>query len=284
MASDSDTGDNITDYALSGGTDQALFSIGSTSGVLTFQAAPNYEDPQDANTDNAYLVVVQATSGTGDREKTGTQTITVTVMDANEQPDKPATPTVMATSGTTDSLDVTWTEPGLNGGPAIIGYGVQYRVVPSVTWVDWTHTSPATTTMITGLMASTEYQVRVQALNGETPSAWSDPSVAVPTNAAANNAPVFPETAPTREVAGEQRGGRRRRRAGDGGRRRHRRHAGSYTLEGTPTRRRSTSIRTSGQIKTTEYRRVTYDYEATQNSYSVTVTASDGTASATRST
>ena len=139
-ASDSDTGDNITDYALSGGTDQALFSIGSTSGVLTFQAAPNYEDPQDANTDNAYLVVVQATSGTGDREKTGTQTITVTVMDANEQPDKPATPTVTATSGTTDSLDVTWTAPGLNGGPAIIGYGVQYRVVSSVTWVDWTHT------------------------------------------------------------------------------------------------------------------------------------------------
>ena len=79
-ASDSDTTDDITGYALSGGADQALFSI-NNSGVLTFQAAPNYEDPQDANTDNAYVVVVQATSGTGDREQTGTQTITVTVMD-----------------------------------------------------------------------------------------------------------------------------------------------------------------------------------------------------------
>ena len=41
--------------------------------MLTFLTAPDYEDPQDANTDNAY----QATSGTGDREQTGTQTITV---------------------------------------------------------------------------------------------------------------------------------------------------------------------------------------------------------------
>ena len=79
-ASDGDTGDEVTGYALSGGADRALFSI-NDSGVLTFQAAPDYEDPQDANTDNAHVVVVQATSGTGDREKTGTQTITVTVMD-----------------------------------------------------------------------------------------------------------------------------------------------------------------------------------------------------------
>ena len=277
-ASDSDAGDAITDYALSGGTDQALFSIGSTSGVLTFQAAPNYEDPQDANTDNAYLVVVQATSGTGDREQTATQTITVTVMDANEQPDTPATPTVMATSGTTDSLDVTWTEPGLNGGPAIIGYGVQYRVVPSVTWVNWTHSGTGTTTMITGLTASTEYQVRVQALNGETPSAWSDPSVAVPTNAAANNAPVFSETAPTRGVAensaaGVDVGAAVTATDADPG------DTLTYTLEGTDVASFDI-VSTSGQIQTKTG--VTYDLRGDQeSSYEVTVKASDGTASAT---
>ena len=81
-ASDSDMGDEVTGYVLSGGADQALFAIDGTSGALTFQTAPNYEDPQD--TDNAYLVEVQATSGTGDREQTGTQTITVTVMNADE--------------------------------------------------------------------------------------------------------------------------------------------------------------------------------------------------------
>ena len=190
MASDDDMDDDITGYALSGGADQALFSIGSTSGVLTFQAAPNYEDPQDANTDNAYVVVVRATSGTGARVKTADQTITVTVMDEDEQPDTPAKPTVTATSGSSTSLDVSWTEPGLNGGPEIIGYEVQYQSRASATdaWsagVDWTHTG-TTTTAITGPTADTEYQVQVKALNGETPSAWSDYSDAVSTNSAAD--------------------------------------------------------------------------------------------------
>ena len=83
-ASDSDTGDEITGYVLSGGADQALFAIGSTSGVLTFQAAPNYENPQDADTDNAYEVTVQATGGTEGRVLTETQTITVAVTNADE--------------------------------------------------------------------------------------------------------------------------------------------------------------------------------------------------------
>ena len=83
-ASDSDTGDDITGYALSGGADQALFAIDGTNGALTFQAPPNYEDPQDADTDNAYVVEVQATGGTGDRELTAPQTITVTVTNADE--------------------------------------------------------------------------------------------------------------------------------------------------------------------------------------------------------
>ena len=82
-ASDSDTDDEVTGYALSGGADQALFSI-NDSGVLTFQAAPNYEDPEDAGTNNAYEVTVQATSGTGGRVQTNTQPITVTVTNADE--------------------------------------------------------------------------------------------------------------------------------------------------------------------------------------------------------
>ena len=277
VASDNDAGDDITGYALSGGADAGFFSIGPTSGALTFDDAPNFEDAQDQGADNAYEVTVQATSGTGDREQTGTQTITVTVTDADEQPDTPAKPTVTATSGTIDSLDVTWTEPGLNGGPAIIGYGVQYRVVESLTWRDWTHTGSATTTTITGLTASTEYQVQVQALNGETPSAWSDPSGAVPTNAAANNAPVFSETAPTREVAensgtGVDVGTAVTATDADAG------DTLTYTLEGTDVASFDI-VSTSGQIQTKSG--VTYDYEATKNSYEVAVKASDGTASAT---
>ena len=118
-AVDNDTGDDITGYAITGGADQALFEIVASTGVLTFKAAPNFEDPKDSGTDNTYEVTVEAASGAGDREATATRTFTVTVTDAAEQPVKPAKPTLAAISDSTTSLTATWVEPGLNGGPAI---------------------------------------------------------------------------------------------------------------------------------------------------------------------
>ncbi len=80
-ATDDDADDSITGYAITGEADRSFFSIGATSGELTFKTAPNFEDAQDQDTGNDYVVEVQATSGTGTREKTATQTITVTVTD-----------------------------------------------------------------------------------------------------------------------------------------------------------------------------------------------------------
>ncbi len=48
VAADSDSGDDITGYAITGGADQTFFSIGATSGALTFDAAPNFEDAKDS--------------------------------------------------------------------------------------------------------------------------------------------------------------------------------------------------------------------------------------------
>ena len=91
VATDADSGDNVT-YEVTGGADQAKFSIGSTSGALTFNTAPNYESPTDAAStspsnaagNNEYIVAVTATGGTGDREMTAVQTITVTVTNEEE--------------------------------------------------------------------------------------------------------------------------------------------------------------------------------------------------------
>ena len=182
-AVDNDTGDDITGYAITGGADQALFEIGATDGVLSFKTAPNFEDSKDSGANNTYEVTVEATSGAGDREATATQAFTVTVTDAAEQPDTPAKPTLEAISDSTTSLTATWVEPGLNGGPAIAGYNVQYRERPDGTWMDFAHDGTAVTATITGLTANTQYQVRVQALNGETPSEWSSPSDAERTTA-----------------------------------------------------------------------------------------------------
>ena len=178
-ADDAADGDTLT-YTLEG-TDPDSFDIVSTSGQIRTKAGVTY----DYETTSSYSVTVKADDGNGG---TDTITMTITVTDVDERPDKPAKPTVTAISGSTTSLDVSWTEPGLNGGPEITGYEVLYQSRASTTdpWssgVDWPHTGTTTTTAITGLMADTEHRVQVRALNGETASDWSDPSDAVSTNA-----------------------------------------------------------------------------------------------------
>ena len=69
-------------YSISGGADQLLFSINASTGVLSFSAAPNFEAPIDAGTNNVYDLIVQASNGT----LIDTQAIAVTVGDANEFP------------------------------------------------------------------------------------------------------------------------------------------------------------------------------------------------------
>src|ERR671922_211181 len=78
-ATDPDAGTTLT-YSISGGADATKFSIGPTSGVLTFVTAPNYEAPTDANGDNVYEVTVKASDGS----LFDTQAISVTVTDVEE--------------------------------------------------------------------------------------------------------------------------------------------------------------------------------------------------------
>ncbi len=172
LATDSDGDDDVTGYAITGGADQAFFSIVPASGALTFKTAPNFEDAKDQGTNNTYVVTVQATSGMGERVKTATQTITVTVTDVNtEAPGKPAAPTVSPASVT--SLTVTWTAPS-NAGPAITDYDVQYRAGTSGAWSDGTHNGTAITATLTGLSENTSYQVQVRATNDEGTGSWSE--------------------------------------------------------------------------------------------------------------
>ena len=172
VAADSDSEDDITGYAITGGADQALFEIGATDGALTFKTAPNFEAPSDTDTNGSYMVTVEATSGADEREKTAAQTITVTVTDVSgEAPGKPAAPAVAAASVT--SLTVTWTAPA-NAGPAITDYDVQYREGTSGSWTDGGHTGAATTATLTGLSENTSHQVQVRATNDEGTGSWSD--------------------------------------------------------------------------------------------------------------
>ncbi|HSF60441.1 MAG TPA: DUF1996 domain-containing protein, partial [Gaiellaceae bacterium] len=77
-ASDGD-GQTIT-YSISGGADAARFAISSSTGVLTFVNAPNFEAPTDVGQNNVYDVNVQASDGGSD----DTQAISVAVADVAE--------------------------------------------------------------------------------------------------------------------------------------------------------------------------------------------------------
>ena len=80
MATDPDTGQTLS-YSISGGADAGKFTIGSSTGALSFVTAPNFELPTDAGGNNVYDVIVQVSDGHGGID---TQAIAVTVTDVVE--------------------------------------------------------------------------------------------------------------------------------------------------------------------------------------------------------
>jgi hypothetical protein len=88
-ATDQDTPAQTLTYSLAGGADQGKFSINSSSGVLTFNTAPNFEAPTDTGGDNGYDVIVRVTDN-GSPNLHDDQAITVHVQDVNEAPDTAA--------------------------------------------------------------------------------------------------------------------------------------------------------------------------------------------------
>ncbi|MCA9086798.1 MAG: cadherin repeat domain-containing protein, partial [Planctomycetaceae bacterium] len=85
VATDEDVPSQALTYSISGGADQALFTINATSGELTFVAAPNFEIPGDVGGDNVYNVQVTV-SDSGVGNLTDVQSFVVTVTDVDELP------------------------------------------------------------------------------------------------------------------------------------------------------------------------------------------------------
>ena len=68
-------------YSLTGGTDQALFSIDAATGLVSFIAAPDFENPGDAGGDNIYDIQVTVTDLNG---ASVAQNIQIEVLDQDE--------------------------------------------------------------------------------------------------------------------------------------------------------------------------------------------------------
>lgn len=70
-------GDQLLEFSLVGGADVSLFSIDASTGVLSFNAAADFENPGDDGGNNIYDVVVQVSDGVD----SVTQALAVTVTD-----------------------------------------------------------------------------------------------------------------------------------------------------------------------------------------------------------
>lgn len=79
-STDADAGDTKT-FSITGGTDAGKFTINSSTGVLTFVSAPDYENPTDAGANNVYNVEVTVTDSQG---ATDMQAIAVTITNVND--------------------------------------------------------------------------------------------------------------------------------------------------------------------------------------------------------
>ena len=163
-----DADDDTLTYSMEG-DDEASFDFDASTRQITTKTGVTY----NYEATNTYSVTVTADDG---NDSTATVAVTINLTDVAEKSAKPAKPRLAAVTGTPTSLTATWRKPGLNGGPEITGYNLQYKLSSASMWSDFTHSGTEVTATITGLTAGMSYQVRVQAKNGETDSDWSDAS------------------------------------------------------------------------------------------------------------
>lgn len=153
-ATDADLPAQALTYSLVGGADQELFNI-TSGGVLTFQSPPDFENPGHSN---VYVVQVQASDGSG---RTATQTISVTVTDANDNPVFTTPSSITVDGSTNDVLTVMASDADV---PAQI---VTYSIVGGVDQDFFTITTGGILTFdLPGLPEPGTYTVDVQASDG----------------------------------------------------------------------------------------------------------------------
>ena len=163
-ATDPDGDDTLT-YSLEG-TDADRFEIVASTGQIRSRAGERY----DYEERRSYSVTVRVS----DDAVTVTIAVTIEVDDnTDETPLPPSAPTVMTRTGSATELDIAWHAPGNRGRPDIVGYDLRYGTSTETGWSPRPQIVAATSAVIGGLAADTEYQVQVRATNADGDGDWS---------------------------------------------------------------------------------------------------------------
>ncbi len=149
-------------------------------------------------------------SGEPAREDIGTSTIRITVTDNGTPPfssvadfnltvvaTNPGLPTDLTLTAGDGQIGASWTVPTDNGGGALTGYDVAYKLAAENNWTDAGHSGTGVTATLDQLVNGRNYNVRVRAVNNANKSSsWAEESVSL------NRAPQPPtiDPAPTATV------------------------------------------------------------------------------------
>ena len=76
-----DADNDALTYSITGGADKDLFTIDTSTGVLSFIAGPDYEAPSDSGGDNLYDIEISVSDGSN----TTSQALVISVGDLNEK-------------------------------------------------------------------------------------------------------------------------------------------------------------------------------------------------------
>ena len=174
-ATDSDGG--VITYSIGAETDASRFQADSSTGEITTAPGSDFNH----ETQQTHTFTVRAEDGQGG---SATAQVTVTV---NDLPEPPQAPTLTVTGTTFNSATLEWNEPE-NTGPPITGYNLQYQQGDSGGFNNAEDPGLNRSQTIPQLKESTLHQARVQAVNDEGPSEWSE--IAEFTTSA-NRIPVF---------------------------------------------------------------------------------------------
>jgi len=181
-SSDGDAGASVS-YSIIGGDDQGLFSL--VGADLSFSSAPDFETPDDLNTDNDYVVQVQATDGLN----TANLTITVSVTDVNDNSP------VFSTSSTQSIAENNSAVVTLASSDGDAGASVSYSIIGgddqglfSLTGADLSFSSDPDFEMPGDLNTDNDYIVQVQATDGLN---TADLTITVSVTDINDNSPVF---------------------------------------------------------------------------------------------
>ncbi|MDE0421151.1 MAG: fibronectin type III domain-containing protein [Gammaproteobacteria bacterium] len=167
--------------------DALAYSLDSASGAvfdidLDGNIAVRAGAALDHEATPSYAATVTADDGTDSTD----HAVAIGVADVAEPPDAPGTPAVAGASKA--SVTASWTAPDMAGKPALTDYDVQYQASGASGWTDAGFDGTGTEATIAGLSADTAYSVQVRATNAEGTSGWSA-SGSGTTNA--NAPPVF---------------------------------------------------------------------------------------------